>query len=607
MARKLTPLAAELRSMAAGNGVPTIAMNGARRHFAAKPADPTAKRQVPLKESGVASLYSSDMITLLFQTLQIMPDPDEVLRKAGMTRAALRKITYDDEIAQALETRRDAAVNTPWRLEGGTDEINTFITDQIKAFEHIILPAVWNARPFGYSVTQVVYEQRADGRIGLRWAAEMPFEYFFPQRDGTVTYRPAGQGTPIPILPQKYLVPVVNATYQNPYGDALLSRLYWLWFFRTHGWQFWVQWLEQFGAPFLVGTTKNAKLPSSTTTSIEALAAALDKTRRGSAIAVDSDSTVELLESGGDGRAFKFFDDAVTRQMSKVILGQTLTSSTGENGAGSRALGQVHDEVRKDKRRADVKVIKLTMQQLVGYLFELNAFAGEVPQFVMEDEKGIEKERAERDANMVDKGVIIFKRPYLKDHYALEDDDFIAPGEPGFEEARGTPNTDPNIDPKTGKPKPKPAVPPADKAKKQALLAQLFAKQGVRFTPEQEVIEELVTQMAEELPAEILSNDAIRAAIREASDPNDLANRLAVAMEDDADILTFNRVLNFGLGAATVIGFVHAAERTTPPSPEKAATEQIVLHAHFHPDDGPRLITKQDGNTWRSDPAPTGE
>jgi hypothetical protein len=272
---------------------------------------------------------------------------------------------------------------------------------------------------------------------------------------------------------------------------------------------------------------------------------------------------------------------------------------------------KVHDEVRKDKRRADVKVIKLTMQQLVGYLFELNAFAGEVPQFVMEDEKGIEKERAERDANMVDKGVIIFKRPYLKDHYALEDDDFLAPGEPGFEEARGTPNTDPNIDPKTGKPKPKKTdVPPADKAKKQALLAQLFAKQGVRFTPEQEVIEELVTQMAEELPAEILSNDAIRAAIREASDPNDLANRLAVAMEDDADILTFNRVLNFGLGAATVIGFVHASERTTPPAPEKtAATPQVFeLHTHIHPTDGSKRMTKNADGTWTVEPIkPEGE
>lgn len=600
MTKKLTPLAADLRSMSEGIA-PSFSPAGSRRHFAAK-ANPTARRSKPVNESGVASLYSSDMITMLFQSLKVMPDPDEVLRKAGMTRGALRKLSYDDEIAQALETRRDAAINTPWRLEGGADDVNKFITEQIKAFEHLILPSVWNARPYGYSVTQVVYEQTVDGKIGIRWVGEMPFEFYFPQRDGTILYRPQGQGTPIPVLPQKYLVPIVNPTYQNPYGDALLSRLYWLWFFRTHGWQFWIQWLEQFGAPFLVGKTKNTKPSGSTSTSVELLAAALDKARRGSSIALDIDSEVEQLETSGTGQQFKSFDDAISRQVTKMILGQTLTSGTGEHGAGSRALGQVHDEVRKDKRRADVRVIKLSLQQLVGFLFELNAFAGEVPQFVMEDEKGIEKDRAERDASFVEKGVLVFKRPYLQDHYDLAPDDFIAPGEPGFLDAKGSPPQQ-QIDPATGKPKKPATTPPADAAKKQALLAQLFAKQGIRFTPEQEVIEGLVMQMADELPAELLANADVLTAIREASDPNDLANRLSVAMQD-ADVLTFNRVLNFGLGAATVIGFVHAAERTTPPT-VKAAAEPSEMH--FHVNDGSRLITGPDGKTWRSDPAPPPE
>jgi hypothetical protein len=87
---------------------------------------------------------------------------------------------------------------------------------------------------------------------------EMPFEFYFPQQDGTCCTAPTAPASRGRCIPEKYLIPVINPTYANPYGDALLSRLYWLWFFRTHGWQYWVQWLENFGAPFLVGKTSNA-------------------------------------------------------------------------------------------------------------------------------------------------------------------------------------------------------------------------------------------------------------------------------------------------------------------------------------------------------------
>jgi phage gp29-like protein len=38
--------------------------------------------------------------------------------------------------------------------------------------------------------------------------------------------------------------------------------------------------------------------------------------------------------------AFEAFDNVLTRRIQKVVLGQTLTSGT--DGVGSRALGEVH-------------------------------------------------------------------------------------------------------------------------------------------------------------------------------------------------------------------------------------------------------------------------
>ena len=39
----------------------------------------------------------------------------------------------------------------------------------------------------------------------------------------------------------------------NPRGKALMSRVYWLWYFKTNGWRFWAKYLERFGSPLLVG------------------------------------------------------------------------------------------------------------------------------------------------------------------------------------------------------------------------------------------------------------------------------------------------------------------------------------------------------------------
>jgi hypothetical protein len=38
----------------------------------------------PMSTPGVASLWKSDMITMLYESLKVMPDPDEVLKRIGM-------------------------------------------------------------------------------------------------------------------------------------------------------------------------------------------------------------------------------------------------------------------------------------------------------------------------------------------------------------------------------------------------------------------------------------------------------------------------------------------------------------------------------------------
>lgn len=70
------------------------------------------------------------------------------------------------------------------------------------------------------------------------------------------------------------------------------------------------------------------------------------------------------------------FKDAVehfNRQVSKRILGQTLTTEGGGSSGGAYALGKVHEKVRADISLADVKNLDETISDdLVRPLVDFN-------------------------------------------------------------------------------------------------------------------------------------------------------------------------------------------------------------------------------------------
>ena len=81
----------------------------------------------------------------------------------------------------------------------------------------------------------------------------------------------------------------------------------------------------------------------------------------------------------GDPKAFELMMSWCERNQSKVILGATLTS--GADGAAStNALGNVHNEVRKDLRDSDLRQINATLtRDLVYAVAALNGLAPEGP------------------------------------------------------------------------------------------------------------------------------------------------------------------------------------------------------------------------------------
>lgn len=374
------------------------------------------KDKVRSKALSAGSLSTHEAVSQFATALSRLPDLDETLRKAGIARHRLEVLLDDDEIAQATETRLDALLATPYRIEPNDTKEAQLLRLELEEWFVEIATSAQNALLYGYSVQEAIYMQK-DNRIGLEWIGEKPMEWFEPKSDGRLIYRPDGTGFEQAVDQQfKFFLTRRKATFKKPYGKPLLAVLYWLFFFKQNGFKFWAKQLERFGTPILLG-----KVAESDDERIAAMNSALLSAHAQSVISIDTDDDVQILsgdKNASAGSSFEIFNSTLMKQIQKVVLGQTLTS--GNDGGGSRALGEVHENVRKDKLKSDIRLITPTVQAVVNALCDLNGWQRH--KVIIGDGKSLNKDQAQRDVDLKNAGAELSNQ-YFQREYGLQDGD----------------------------------------------------------------------------------------------------------------------------------------------------------------------------------------
>ena len=115
------------------------------------------------------NLYTQEAVTQFLSNFGRQPDTDEVLRKAGIARHRLKIMLDDDEIAQAIETRIDALLATPFRIEPSDTPVAALLNIELKEWYFEIASAALNALLFGYSVQEAVYELKPECGTAMDW------------------------------------------------------------------------------------------------------------------------------------------------------------------------------------------------------------------------------------------------------------------------------------------------------------------------------------------------------------------------------------------------------------------------------------------------------
>ncbi len=241
------------------------------------------------------------------------------------------------------------------------------------------------------------------------------------------------------IPPRKFLLARHNATYKNPYGNPLLSKVFWPVTFKKGGWKFWVAFGEKYGAPTVIGKVPRA----SDETEYQKLADILADTIQDGVIVMPDDSEVEVLgtDRGASSAMFKDLITFANQEISKAILSQTLTTEATETG--TQALGTVHAKVAGDVVISDKRMVEDCFNTLIRWISEINfGSSKEHPLFTLYHDEDVDLNQANRDKILADTGQIQFTQDYIDETYGFEKGHVIvkeketpaAPGESGDNE-----------------------------------------------------------------------------------------------------------------------------------------------------------------------------
>lgn len=311
----------------------------------------------------------------------------------------------DDMISSCLQTRKEAVLARPRRVLPASDKprdkkvaafieetLESYFDPQLEAGGHLGFDAalyeMLDAIGKGVSIAEVIWGDGADrvyveklkfkpqhlfsfsnwGTLGGYWTAS----YLLPE-DGPLRIRPGVMIEGLPedgILPQKkFLVRTHQPTLSNRWGTPQDRRVFWLSAFKRGAVKNWLKFLEK-GTGSVVSKYRDGAPEGEKQDALNAARMVNEE----AAGAVSASTEIEVLQHvrATAGAYKEMTNDFCNSGIARVILGQTLTSHGSEGGAGSRALGQVHNEVRLEKVRVDARGLMATVNQ--GLVWPLTLF-----------------------------------------------------------------------------------------------------------------------------------------------------------------------------------------------------------------------------------------
>lgn len=274
--------------------------------------------------------------------------------------------------------------------EDAADLLRTALTQLQGGGLQGFIDGLLSAVPYGFHVPEAIWAvdemriMKSDGKRGaakeILWAKrfcsrdQRRFKFDADGNPRLVTLARPLDGEPLP--PYRFLPFRPYAEYENPYGDPLLRRVYWLCKIKKIILKFWPDLCERYGMPLVAAKPGRVLSASERTT----LKTAIDDLRQNTGLVLPFLTELELIESGKAGsEIYSSLIMLLDSYIAGVIIGQDFTVAQAEKG-GTRSAGEIYAEAASRIARMDATALARYLTNDYGRLLtDLNFGYNRVP------------------------------------------------------------------------------------------------------------------------------------------------------------------------------------------------------------------------------------
>ncbi|CAH8721931.1 DUF935 domain-containing protein [Paenibacillus melissococcoides] len=285
-------------------------------------------------------------------------------------------------------------------------QIAEFVKEQIDGLENFedIMMDLLDAIGKGISVSEIIwgYDDGFTVVEDIKW--RHPKRLLWDNQDTLkVVTRDNPSGIPLP--ENKFVIHRYKARSGHPSRAGVLRVVAWMYLFKNYDLKDWVSFCEVFGMPLRLGKYD----PSASDDDKAALMRALVQIGTDAAGIIPDGTEIEFKEAAKTTsiNVYESLARYCDEQISKAVLGQTLTS---DSGGGSFAQSKTHNEVRHDLTVADCKALAATLRRdLIRPLVYFNyGESRRIPHLRFDcEEAGDLKETADIYGKLIDMGLKI--------------------------------------------------------------------------------------------------------------------------------------------------------------------------------------------------------
>jgi len=318
-----------------------------------------------------------------------------------------KMVDFDSQVRKGLDILEMGVLYVPWEIKHSNQEIKDFVTWSLKRMRHPTfeeaLREIMSAIPYGFSVTESVWEY-VEGKkkwsvrkdLGLKTFDPENITFFSDPMSHLKKVELKADAETIPLPMDRLIVYSYNKKFGNWYGESILRACYKNWFIKDNMLKFANIAFERFGAPIMLGISKDI------TSKAEVLGVLEHLFARSVGVVVkkgEEDPTdIKVLESRRASMPFMDYINYHDRMiLERMLIGETLLKGGG-GVYGPKMPYEILNHRLQEIRRGVSGALSDLLDMLVNLNFDTDEPAelvfGPIPEIKIQEE--VEKAMSER-------------------------------------------------------------------------------------------------------------------------------------------------------------------------------------------------------------------